>query len=176
MKAFFRITFFILFCGLMLCLQSFTSVFYVSSQNEGVEIDKSKFVERHNYYRRKVGVPPVTWSDELASYADLWASRLALKCALQHRKKNKYGENIYMHSRTSKEYDVVDLWASEEKYFNHKNPIYIKGEGKKSGHYSQIIWAKTTKIGAAVRTCKDGGQIWVCNYDPPGNYIGRKAY
>ena len=168
----------ILACLMILSLgmQSYTVVYYVPSQSNTVEVNKEKFVERHNYYRQKVGVAPVEWSDELAKYADSWAKRLALKCQLQHRKKQKYGENIYMHSRLSKEYDVVDLWASEEKYFNHKKPFYDKVKGRKYGHYSQIIWAKTTKIGAAVRTCQGGGQIWVCNYDPPGNYIGRRVY
>ena len=71
---------------------------------------------------------------------------------------------------------VVDLWASEEEFFNHKKRKYRFKEGQKYGHYSQIIWAKTTKIGAAVRLCKDGSQIWVCNYDPPGNYIDEEVY
>jgi len=176
MKAFYKITFIVLFCALSLGLQSFTAVVHIPAQNDEFKLDKEKFVERHNYYRKKVGVPPVEWSDELAVYADGWAKRLAQRCQLQHRKTHKYGENICKYPSGGNEYKVVDLWASEEQYFNHKKRTYRLKGGEKYGHYSQIIWAKTTKIGAAVRMCKDGSQIWVCNYDPPGNYIDAKVY
>ena len=155
---------------------SFSFAVYIPAQDGEPVIDKKAFVYRHNYYRQKVGVPPVEWDDELAKYADNWAKRLALTCEMNHRKKDNYGENIYWHSSESNENRVVDKWAAEEKYFNHKNPVYKKGQSSKFGHYSQIIWRKTKKIGAAVRNCKGGGQIWVCNYDPPGNYVNEKVY
>jgi uncharacterized protein YkwD len=168
---------FILTVLLVLCLScSFQSVLYISSQQEAVKIDKKAFLDRHNYYRKKVGVPPVVWDDALAAYAGKWAQRLALKCEMQHRSKTKYGENIYTHSNKASSVQAVDKWAAEEKYFSHKDRYYRKGKSKKSGHYSQIIWRKTERIGAAVSTCPSGGQIWVCNYDPPGNYINQKAY
>jgi pathogenesis-related protein 1 len=147
-------------------------------QNEksNAGLDKDKFLERHNLYRSQLGIPSLVWSDEIADYAQLWADRLAKTCDMQHRKTHQYGENIYWTSGTADEIMVVDRWAAEQKYFDHKVKTYIKGIGRKHGHYSQIIWAKSTHIGAAVANCKGGGQIWVCNYDPPGNYIGQQVY
>lgn len=171
-----RITFLIVSIIVLMGLQSFTAVIYVPSQIDVVKIDKKKMVERHNFYRKKVGVPPVVWSDELAVYADKWAKRLAQRCELKHRKKDDYGENIYWHSAKSAEYAAVDSWASEEEFFNHKKRTFKSNASGRYGHYTQIIWRKTERIGAAVRNCPGGGQIWVCNYDPPGNYIGEKVY
>lgn len=81
-----------------------------------------------------------------------------------------------MTSGKADENRVVDKWAEEEKYFNHKKRTYERGTGRKYGHYSQVIWRDTKLIGAGVATCRNGSQIWVCNYDPPGNYIGEKVY
>jgi len=141
-----------------------------------LDLDSDKFVERHNYYRQKLGIAAVKWNEELAEYAAQWAKRLALRCELKHRSTHEYGENIYYFSGKADEFQVVDYWAEEEKYFNHKKPIYDKKRGKLYGHYSQVIWANSTDIGAAAYQCKNGGQIWVCNYNPPGNWIGKRVY
>ncbi|MBI3136592.1 MAG: hypothetical protein HYZ14_18095 [Bacteroidetes bacterium] len=138
-------------------------------------VDTTLLVKQHNFYRQRVNAPDIHWSDELAVYAQAWANKLAKTCQLQHSG-GKYGENIYWTSDEANEQAVVDYWAEEEKYFNHKNPTYIRGKSSKSGHYSQVIWAKSTLVGAGVANCKGGGQIWVCVYDPPGNMIGEKAY
>lgn len=140
-----------------------------------VTIDTNVFLAQHNYYREKVGSPRIYWNDTLASYAQAWADKLAQTCNMSHSD-GPYGENIYWSSSPRNEKQVVDRWASEEKYFNHKNPTYIRGKSSKSGHYSQVIWTKSTELGAGVANCKNGGQIWVCVYNPPGNRIGEKAY
>merc|ERR1719320_1237351 len=46
------------------------------------------------------------------------------------------------------------------------------------GHYSQQVWATTTKIGCSItKNCdKDGGVIVYCEYDPAGNYRGQSPY
>jgi uncharacterized protein YkwD len=149
--------------------------FTMNSGKKVTAIDKEAILEQHNYYRDQVGVPHLQWSDELAEYAQNWADKLAKKCNMYHSS-GPYGENIYWTSGTASETEIVDYWATEQKYFNHRNPTYKKGSGRKSGHYSQIIWRSTTHVGGAVANCKHGGQIWVCNYDPHGNIIGRKAY
>ena len=139
-------------------------------------LDIKTFVDRHNYYRTQLGIPKLEWSNEIADYAKLWAERLAQTCDMQHRKTHQYGENIYWTSGSVDELTVVDRWASEKEFFDHKKKIYEKGVGRKYGHYTQVIWKHTTKIGAAMVNCPGGGQIWVCNYDPPGNYIGQEVY
>jgi len=140
-----------------------------------VAIDTTAFVAQHNFYRNQVGSPDIHWSNELAAYAQNWTDKIAKSCQLQHSS-GSYGENIYWNSSPASEQEVVDYWATEKADFNHKNPTYVRGKSEKSGHYSQIIWAESTKLGAGVANCKDGSQIWVCVYDPAGNMIGEKAY
>ena len=77
--------------------------------------------ERHNHWRKRVGVKPLTWSKELADFAQKWAEELARRgCEMEHRPDggpwdgSKYGENIYWSSGMKNKADqVVDEWASE---------------------------------------------------------------
>lgn len=39
------------------------------------------------------------------------------------------------------------------------------------GHYTQVVWRDSERLGCGVGDCTGGGEIWVCNYDPPGNVI-----
>lgn len=137
-------------------------------------------VDRHNHWRAKVGVPSLVWSDKLADFAQAWAKELARKgCTMKHRPtKGKwngsaYGENIYWSSGLKNQpADVVDAWASEIVYYDS-----ISGKCKNGvcGHYTQLIWKKTTEVGCGMAKCGNE-EIWVCNYNPPGNYIGQKPY
>jgi len=146
-----------------------------SSVIEGqTSLNKQQLLERHNYYREQVNVPPLKWSEKLAKYAQEWADKLAKKCELKHRTEDKFGENIYWSSGEVNAENVVNFWAKEEKYFNHRRPIYKYGKGY--GHYTQMIWKDTKFVGAAVANCKNGGQIWVCNYDPAGNWEDERVY
>nr|POE64895.1 putative pathogenesis-related protein [Quercus suber] len=49
------------------------------------------------------------------------------------------------------------------------------------GHFSQVVWKQTSVVGCAVQYCPAGlsntgsniaPYFTVCNYGPPGNYIG----
>ena len=40
----------------------------------------------------------------------------------------------------------------------------------KTGHFTQVVWKDTRQLGCGVAMC-DGGEIWVCNYSPPGNFV-----
>ena len=41
-----------------------------------------------------------------------------------------------------------------------------------SGHFTQMVWKSSQKVGIGTATTKDGKMIIVANYKPPGNIIG----
>jgi hypothetical protein len=41
---------------------------------------------------------------------------------------------------------------------------------------TQVVWRESVRLGCGTASCNDGGVIWVCNYDPPGNYLGNMPY
>lgn len=139
-------------------------------------VDRAQeFVDRHNYWRRNVGITQdVTWSDDLAAYAQEWADKLASGCDFEHRSENTYGENLYMAwGMQPSPKDVVDSWGEEIKCFDENSMQCIC---KPCGHYTQIVWETSTQIGCAYATCADGAVIVVCNYNPPGNWVGQAPY
>lgn len=47
------------------------------------------------------------------------------------------------------------------------------------GHYTQLVWAKSTKIGCGIVKYKElffNKKYLVCNYGPAGNYMDRPVY
>lgn len=144
----------------------------------GDEIDK--LVREHNRLRADVGVEPVTWSADLAAYAQSWANNLAQQgCELDHRPasgqwKQIYGENLFM--GTASGYRVEDAVKSwEEEKANYRGGPLNNSNWQDAGHYTQVVWRATTQIGCAKVNCRDN-LIVVCNYNPRGNTLGQKAY
>ena len=131
-----------------------------------------EMLDAHNAIRARVGVPPLVWSDQLAQVAQDWADHLIATGALSHRPNNRYGENIYAisggHAAPA---EVVDLWAKEARGYDIRSNT-CSGV---CGHYTQIVWAKTRTVGCAVAIDRRR-EVWVCNYDPPGNVIGFRPY
>ncbi|MBI1769182.1 MAG: SCP-like extracellular [Bacteroidetes bacterium] len=136
----------------------------------------------HNKVRKDVGSPPLEWSVELSKYAQAWADHLAKdnNCKMQHRPhegkwKQIHGENIFWGSASDyNTQDASESWYSEIKDYKH-GPL-TNSNWYNTGHYTQIVWKNTTKVGIAQATCPTGAIIIVGNYDPPGNYMGEKAY
>ncbi|MBW2525289.1 MAG: SCP-like extracellular [Deltaproteobacteria bacterium] len=133
----------------------------------------------HNQERCDVGanpaIPPLSWSNSLASVAQSWADYLASQgCPLQHSSSG-YGENIFWGSGSSYSAQYVhDAWASEISCFTYGT--FPGCCSCTCGHYTQIVWRNTTQLGCAKANCPGSGQIWVCNYNPPGNYLGQMPY
>jgi uncharacterized protein YkwD len=131
-------------------------------------------LDRHNYWRAAVGVEPLEWSDRLAKVAQAWADTQAKRgCGCSHSPDRQYGENIYCsEGLENAAAGVVDDWADEKAYYNPSNG---KCKGGVCGHYTQLVWHNTTQVGCGMARCGDK-EIWVCNYNPPGNYVKEKAY
>jgi pathogenesis-related protein 1 len=134
----------------------------------------------HNEARGEVGVAPLEWSDRLATYAQAWADHLASTSRrMEHRPrsgrwKQEHGENLFM--GTAGYFGVADAvaaWEREKSAYNGRtidqSNVYA------CGHYTQLVWGNTKRIGCAKVECA-GNVIIVCNYDPPGNVLGQTPY
>jgi len=119
-----------------------------------------------------VPIPPLAWSDELALSAQAWADHLKndRKCKLEHSD-TRNGENLAGGKGLDAKY-AVKLWENEGKNFRWV-PVYEFDIP--SGHYSQVVWRKTTLVGCARVSCGRTVTI-VCQYSPPGNHIGKSPY
>jgi pathogenesis-related protein 1 len=137
-------------------------------------------VTLHNIARTEAGVDPLVWSKNLAVYAQTWADHLASTgCRIEHRPrsgkwKQEHGENIFI--GTAGYYGVgnaAKAWEREKSVYH--GAVLNSSNWFPSGHYTQMIWKNTSRIGCAKAECR-GNVIVVCNYDPPGNILGQKPY
>jgi len=112
----------------------------------------------------------------------------------------KYGENIAIWGGSGRisadPAQAVTGWMKEKAAFDKLNAAkpYVVGDeqGRMDetgrpiivGHYTQLIWNDTKRIGAAraiVDVLDDQGRmkqrsvVVICNYDPPGNVLGRSV-
>lgn len=142
-------------------------------------------VDAHNVARARAeptpspALPAVVWDADIAATAQAWAEG----CVFEHSDGTGYGENLALFS--PREIDAalatatVELWESETSDYSYSSNGCAAGA--QCGHYTQLVWRDTTRIGCGVADCDDvdgfgPGAIWVCNYDPPGNFVGERPY
>ncbi|KAI8366261.1 CAP domain-containing protein [Blakeslea trispora] len=143
----------------------FNLVLHVSAMS-GASINA--VLKSHNRYRRKHHASPLHWDDELARFAQKWSNR----CEFEHSH-GDYGENIAAGYETWS--DAIDAWYDEVKYYNYKQT----GFDEETGHFTQLVWKSTDKIGCGVRFCKDlwgGVKLYTCSYSSYGNIVGGNNY
>ena len=125
----------------------------------------------HNAVRATVRLPPLQWSEMLAGYSQKWANVLLAQNLSSHNPNSPYGENIFITGSGATPSLVMKQWASEILYYS-----YITNScSNDCGHYTQLVWRDTRKVGCAVAR-NERREIWVCSYDPPGNYRGEWPY
>jgi pathogenesis-related protein 1 len=147
----------------------------VKPEAVAVKTDAERWIDAHSKHRAMVGVQPLTWSTELEKEAGKWAEYLAVNgCKMQHSdSRGKYGENLHVGSQPVTPERVTDSWASESKYYDYET----NSCSDVCGHYTQVVWKKTSKLGCKSYACTGEEVITVCMYgDEPGNYIGQKPY
>jgi len=131
----------------------------------------------HNHARSAAGVGPVYWDASLAAAADAYAAELARTGRWGHSPASSrpgQGENLWMGTRGAFSIDeMVGSWAGEGRWF--KPGVFPNvsrtGNWEQVGHYSQMIWRGTTRVGCALRSSA-GNDYFVCRYSPPGNVMG----
>jgi pathogenesis-related protein 1 len=139
--------------------------------------DAQDALDFHNAKRRDVGAQPLQWSAELATAAQQWANHLAAdrQCNLEHNVANSNGENLFGGSGSAfNPLFASQAWYSEIK--NFKYGVLTNANWQSAGHYTQMVWSNTTKVGMGKATCSGGAVVIVAEYNPPGNYMGQKPY
>jgi uncharacterized protein YkwD len=137
---------------------------------------------QHNAARADVGVAAMTWDADLAAHAQAWAEHLgSLGGKLQHATNTGEGENLYWNSDAGSDPSAaVDSWVAERPnyaaaanktdYNSTTNPA-----AKGFGHWTQVVWQNTTKVGCGTAT-GDFGAVTACRYAPPGNFQGQLPF
>lgn len=118
-------------------------------------------------------LPPLHWNATVAATAQAYAEVLASQgCDLNHST-TSYGENLFWGTGDYTPQDVVDAWMSEDVCY--PGGPFPDACTCTCGHYTQIVWRDTTQVGCGIAYC---GQsvVWVCNYDPPGNWVGESPF
>ena len=135
-----------------------------------------------NQYRAKHGVPPVALDPELVDYAKSRAEHVADKGALVHDGTGGYGENLSSWSSSvsttpvGSATDAAGRWYDEIKDYNYET--FASNEPSKAiGHFTQLVWKGSTKIGAGRVYGKSTDGKWfdtyiAVNFAPAGNMTG----
>ncbi|MFD1610874.1 CAP domain-containing protein [Sphingomonas tabacisoli] len=141
---------------------------------------EDRLLAAHNRERATAGVPPLAWDDTLAADAQAWANNLAARGAFQHSPDDPdadpQGENLWAGTPDAwSPEEMVGLWIAEKAdYAPGPIPAVSKsGDFEKVGHYTQLIWRNTQRVGCAVaKGAKE--EILVCRYSAAGNVIGEQ--
>jgi hypothetical protein len=138
----------------------------------------ARILATHNAERAQVGLPGVVWDPTLAAGAAAYAQQMALTNVFQHSDRKArpgIGENLWMGTRGAYSVErMVGGWASEKRYFlpgifpNNSR----SGNWMDVGHYTQMIWAPTQRIGCAIAS-NGRTDYLVCRYSPKGNVDGK---
>jgi uncharacterized protein YkwD len=148
----------------------FAPVLHPADQDGSV----AAFLEVHNKARAAVGAPPLAWSARLAAHAQDWANQLARSGKFEHRPNNPYGENLAAYSAAYAPEFGARLWLGEQK--DYHGEVIDSRNFHRFGHYTQMVWRKTTHVGYGMARQANGIWILVANYDPPGNVQGARPY
>jgi hypothetical protein len=151
------------------------------------------FVAAHNQARSgpldptpSPALPPVCWDAALADAAFGYLSRCAGSGGLVPHNDNRsddyaalggsgyVGENIYGSSGNSVTPEqAITLWMSEAPDYD-----YAANNIGDAGHYTQIVWRSSVRIGCAIVDCPafTYHNTILCDYAPGGNITGQKPY
>ncbi|KAL0611454.1 Glioma pathogenesis-related protein 1 [Plecturocebus cupreus] len=164
---------------------------YSHTANSLPDIENEDFIKDcvriHNKFRSEVKPTAsdmlyMTWDPALAQIAKAWATN----CQFSHNTRLKpphklhpnftsLGENIWTGSLSAFSVSsAITNWYDEIQDYDFKTRECTKV----CGHYTQVVWADSYKVGCAVQFCPrvsgfdtlSNGAHFICNYGPGGNY------
>ncbi|XP_068750095.1 ectin-like isoform X2 [Montipora capricornis] len=137
----------------------------------------------HNKDREDHDAAGLVWDAGLAEDAQEWADHLAYDVGgMVHAQNTGQGENLYWSqgSHVATCADAVKAWDAEEVDYDYNHPPHtfkdFLSAKKPYGHFTQVVWKGTTKVGVAITTKGEAPYIEtfiVARYSPQGNMLGR---
>ncbi|CAM5084862.1 unnamed protein product [Eretmochelys imbricata] len=137
-------------------------------------------VREHNKHRTAVrpaaaNMLYMTWDAALARTARAWAKKCLFKHSpyltkkfMSHPHYGHVGENIWTgHYRIFGVPEAIKLWTDEVQHYN----LQTHKCTKTCGHYTQVVWDNSHKVGCAVVFCRKAAGVrdaahFICNYVP----------
>jgi pathogenesis-related protein 1 len=142
--------------------------------------ERDEILAQHNLYRAEVGQPPLAWDDTIAAGAQQWADAKQADGRFEHSDTN-LGENLAggeVKDATIRLATGVGVTPPDDERASYQTDPQPTGqEKKKVGHYTQIVWSSTTKLGCGFAPANQlAFGLVVCRYSPPGNFRGQFPY
>jgi hypothetical protein len=139
----------------------------------------ARIVAAHNVERARMGMPALVWDPALAAGAAVYAQQMAASGQFAHSDRSRrrgVGENLWMGTRGAFSFEaMVGGWTAEKRYF--EPGIFPNnsrtGNWADVGHYTQMIWPTTTRVGCAIASTPRIDYL-VCRYATAGNIDGRQ--
>lgn len=142
---------------------------------------RRKIVLYHNFFRSKVrptasNMLLMTWHEGAARQAQKYAEQCRF---LEHNDPQENtvlhlgacGQNLFVAAQKTPWFFALKTWFIEYQNFTYGHPVVNL---KAVGHYTQMVWATSHKVGCGLAHCFGGpwGHFYnyVCHYCPGGNY------
>lgn len=137
----------------------------------------AELLAAHNGERGTVGVTTLTWNEDLARDAKIWADQLAKQDKMRHSGRDArkgIGENLW--AGTTGRFSptrMINAFIREKQFFKPGlfPDVTTTGNWGDVGHYTQLIWPDTKELGCAI-TGNGKTDYLVCRYKPSGNWRG----
>ncbi|KAK4886509.1 hypothetical protein RN001_002780 [Aquatica leii] len=149
----------------------------------GNDAERKAYVGKHNYLRLQLSEGQVPKQPKATNVFNLKydnnleqeAYKISKTCAFKHVtvKDARWwhvGQNLFKSTNEVGWDHAIQAWFNEYSVYS-----YPDSASTKTGHYTQVIWSSTDKIGCAHTKCNNF-HLYVCNYGPGGNIIGVKPY
>ena len=141
---------------------------FVKSSTLDLKQIRREILADHNYRRAMHQVDRLTRDKDLEKIAQQYSRELAKKDKMVHSG-NSYGENLHFCYSSSgicvTGYKASESWYSEVSKYDYSKPGFTSG----IGHFTQMVWKGSQKIGCGA-ACNEKNNCYVtCNYSPAGN-------
>lgn len=124
----------------------------------------------------------LSYDTGLETTAENWANQCTFEHSDSTTVRNGAGENLYWTSSLTIDFATVlveacNFWWKELVDLGIQSSLILTNEefGKGIGHWSQMAWRSTAKLGCSVNVCSNATYV-VCHYSPAGNILDELVY